>query len=126
MLASDAIHAELASYIKSITTVETADAIPKLAQALFRERIADIGITHLLYLGVNSSGGEVVTKRFLFFFTTQSFFGGCVTSFVLARKEGEILVSDTLPVLCVVDFRLFDSWIGPLHQVRFDRPEKKK
>ena len=126
LLASDAIHAELASYIKSITTAETPDTVPKLAQAMFRERIADLGITHLLYLGVNSCGGEVVTKRFLFLFTTQSFFGGCVTSFVLARKEGEILVSDTTPILCVVDFRLFDNWIGPLHQVRFDRPEMKK
>jgi hypothetical protein len=126
VLASDAIHGEQERYLKAITTAETPESTPKLAQAMFRERIQDLGITHLLYMGVNSSGGEVVTKHSLFFFTTISYFGGCVVSWVVAKKDGEVLASDTLPVLCVVDFRLFDNWIGPLHQIRFDRPELKK
>jgi len=126
ILASDAMHEELAAYLARITTAGTPDSLPALAQAVFREKVQDLGITHLLFLGVHSAGGEVVTKRSLFIFKSISYFGGCVASYILARKEGEILVSDTLPVLCVVDFRLFDNWIGPLLQVRFERPELRK
>ena len=126
VLASDAIHGEQDRYIKAITTAETPESTPKLAQAMFRERVQDLGITHLLYIGVSSSGGEMVTKWSLFVFKSISYFGGCVVSWVMAKKDGEILASDTLPVLCAVEFRLFDNWIGPLQQIRFDRPELKK
>jgi hypothetical protein len=126
ILASDAIHGELDSYVRTITRAEAEDSIPKLAQAVFRERIADLGITHLLYIGLASCGGEVVRKRSFLLFPSISYFGGCVASFVLAKKEGEVLVSDTIPILCVIDVRLFDNWIGPLMQVRFDRPELRK
>ncbi|HUH79332.1 MAG TPA: hypothetical protein VLY83_05485 [Methanoregula sp.] len=126
VLASDAMHEELADYLARITAPGPEGALPALAQAIFREKVQDLGITHLLYLGIPSAGSEVVTKRSLFIFKSISFFGGCVASFVLARKEGEILLSETLPALCVVDFRLFDNWIGPLLQVRFERPELRK
>ena len=73
---------------------------------MYRERVQDLGITHLLYIGVSSSGGEVVTKWSMLVFKTISYFGGCVVSWVMAKKDGEILASDTLPILCVIDFRL--------------------
>ena len=59
----------------------------------------------------------MVTKWSLFVFKSISYFGGCVVSWVMAKKDGEILASDTLPVLCAVEFRLFDNWIGPLQQI---------
>ncbi len=126
VLASDAIHQEQEQYLTTITCTENAETTPKLAQAMFREKVQDLGITHILYIGVNSSGGEIVTKWSFFVLKTISYFGGCVVSWVLAKKDGDILASDTLPVLCVVDFRLIDNWIGPVHQVRFERPELKK
>ena len=126
VLASDAIHAELSAYIRAITTTDSPDGIPKLAQAVFRERVQDLGISHILFIGVSSSGGETVTKRSFFFVKSLSYFGGCVVSFALAKMDGEILASDAIPVLCVLEFRVFDNWIGPLQQVRFDRPELRK
>ena len=126
VLASDAMHEELDAYLARITAAGSPGALPALAQAIFREKVQELGITHLLYLGVPSSGNEVVTKRTLFIFKSISYFGGCAGSFILARKEGEVLLSDTVPALCVVEFRLFDNWIGPLLQVRFERPELRK
>ena len=126
VLASDAIHGEQEQYLKTITSAETPERTPKLAQAMFREKVQDLGITHVLYIGVNSSGGEVVTKWSFFVFKTISYFGGCVVSWVMAKKDGDILASDTLPILCVVDYRFIDNWIGPVRQVRLERPELKK
>ena len=126
ILASDAIHTELGTYIKNITTTDTAQRASKLAQAVFREKVHELGITHLLYLGVLSSGGEAVTRKWLFGTGTTSYLGGAVVSYVLSRVEGEILASEILPVLYSFGFDPADQRYSPLKQVRFEKQEPKK
>ena len=45
-------------------------------------------ITHLLYLGVASSGGDVVLGRGLFGSGKAGYLGGCVITYVLAKMLG--------------------------------------
>jgi len=126
VLASDAIHAELGSFVKIITMSDTGQPGSKLAQAVFREKVHELGITHLLYLGVLASGGESVTRKWLLGSGTVSYMGGAVVSYVLSRVEGEVLASDTLPVLFSFEFDPSGQRHSSLKQVRFEKQEQKK
>jgi len=126
ILASDAIHTELGTFVKNMTTADGAQPASKLAQAVFREKVHELGITHLLYLGVLSSGGESVTRKWLFGTGTTSYLGGTVVSYVLSRVEGDILASETLPVRYSFGFDPADQRHSPLKQVRFEKQEPKK
>ena len=126
VLASDAIHTEQGTFVKNITTADAAQPASKLAQAVFREKVHELGITHLLYLGVLSSGGESVTRKWLFGTGTTSYMGGAVVSYVLSRVEGDVLASDILPVLYSFGFDPADQRNSPLKQIRFEKQESKK
>lgn len=126
ILASDAIHTEQGTFIKNITTADAAQPASKLAQAVFREKVHELGITHLLYVGVLSSGGESVTRKWLFGTGTTSYMGGAVASYVLARVEGDVLASDILPALYSFGFDPADQRNSPLKQIRFEKQEPKK
>jgi hypothetical protein len=126
VLASDAIHAELGSFIKMITTAGPGQSGSKLAQAVFREKVHELGITHLLYLGVLASGGETVTRKWLLGSGTVCYMGGAVVSYVLSRVEGEVLASDTLPVLFSFEFDPAGQRHSPIKQIRFEKQEPKK
>ncbi len=126
ILASDAIHAELGTFIRTITHSGAGGQSSKLAQAVFREKIHELGITHLLYLGVLSSGGESVTKQWFWGSGSTSYIGGGVVSYILSRIEGDVLGSDTLPVLYSFEFDPSGQKQSPLKQVRFERPEPRK
>jgi hypothetical protein len=126
VLASDAIHTELGTFIKNITTTDGVQPASKLAQAVFREKVHELGITHLLYLSVLSSGGESVTRKWFFGTGTTSYLGGAVVSYVLSRVEGEILASEILPVLYSFGFDPAGPRNSPLKQVKFEKPEPKK
>lgn len=126
VLASDAIHTELGTFVKNITMADTAQPASKLAQAVFREKVHELGITHLLYLGVLSSGGESVTRKWLLGTGTTSYLGGAVASYVLSRVEGDVLASEILPVLYSFGFDPADQRHSPLKQVRFEKQEPKK
>lgn len=126
ILATDAIHAELGIFIRNITTTDPAQPGSKLAQAIFREKIHELGITHLLYLNVLSSGGETLTRKWLLGTGTVSYLGGAVAGYVLSRVEGEVLASDILPVLYSFGFDPADQRNSPLKQIRFEKQEQKK
>lgn len=126
VLASDAIHMELGTLVKNMTTADGAQPASKLAQAVFREKVHELGITHLLYLGVLSSGGESVTRKWLFGTGTTSYLGGAVVSYVLSRVEGDVLASEILPVLYSFGFDPAGQRHSPLKQVRFEKQEPKK
>jgi phosphate uptake regulator len=126
VLASDAIHTELGIFVKIITTADAAQPASKLAQAVFREKVHELGITHLLYLGVLSSGGESVTRRWLLGTGITSYMGGAVVSYVLSRVEGDVLASEILPVMYSFGFDPADQRHSPLKQVRFEKQEPKK
>ena len=65
--------------------------------------------THLLYLNVVSSGGEVSIRKFLWLTSGIVFLGGCVVTYVLADLSGKTLASGTL---------------GKLTQTRYNRGQK--
>ena len=126
VFASDAIHTELGTFVKNVTTADAAQPASKLAQAVFREKVHELGITHLLYLGVLSSGGESVTRKWLFGTGTTSYIGGAVVSYVLSRVEGEVLASEILPVMYSFGFDPAGQRNSPLKQIRFEKQEPKK
>jgi hypothetical protein len=126
VLASDAIHTELGTFVKNITTADAAQPASKLAQAVFREKVHELGITHLLYLGVLSSGGESVTRKWIFGTGITSYLGGAVVSYVLSRIEGDVLASEIIPVMYSFGFDPADQRHSPLRQVRFEKQEQKK
>jgi hypothetical protein len=126
VLASDAIHTELGTFVKNVTTADAVQPASKLAQAVFREKVHELGITHLLYLSVLSSGGESVTRKWLFGTGTTSYLGGAVVSYVLSRVEGEILASEILPVMFSFGFDPAGQRNSPLKQIRFEKQEPGK
>jgi hypothetical protein len=126
VLASDAIHTELGTFVKDMTTAGEGQPTSKLAQAVFREKVHELGITHLLYLGVLSSGGESVTRKWLFGTGTTSYLGGAVVSYVLSRIEGDVLASEILPVLYSFGFDPAGPRHSPLKQIKFEKQEPKK
>jgi len=126
VLASDAIHAELGSYVRLITSADAGQPVSKLAQAVCREKVHELGITHLLYLGVPAAGGESVARRTVLGSGTVSYLGGAVVTYVLSRVEGEVLASDTLPVLYSFEFDPAGQRNTPLKPVRFERTDQKK
>ena len=125
ILASDAIHTELGTFVRNITT-ETMVGGSKLAQAVYREKIRDLGITHILFLRVISSGGESITRRGILGSGNTRHFGGAVVSYLLSRVQGDVLVSDTLPMLFTMEFDPTGEKNSPLRLVRFERPEPRK
>jgi hypothetical protein len=77
VLASDAVHTELGTFVKNMTKAGEGQPTSKLAQAVFREKVHELGITHLLYLCVLSSGGESVTRKWLWNRDHQLLGRGC-------------------------------------------------
>ena len=126
VVASDAIHTELGIFVKNVTTAERVQPASKLAQAVFREKVHELGITHLLYLGVLSCGGESVTRKWFFGTGTISYLGGAVVSYVLSRVEGDVLASEILPVLYSFGIDPANQKQSPLKQIRFEKQEPKK
>ncbi len=126
VLASDAFHTELGTFVKNITTTDTTQPASKLAQAVFREKVHELGITHLLYLGVLCSGGESVTRKWFFGTGTTSYMGGAVISYVLSRVEGEVLASQILPVIYSFSFDPAGQRQSALKQVKFEKQETRK
>jgi hypothetical protein len=126
VLASDAIHAELGTFVKSVTAADAGQTASTLAQAVFREKVHELGITHLLYLEVLSSGGESVTRKWLLGTGTTSFMGGAVVSYVISRVEGEVLASEILPVMYSFEYDPAGQRNSPLKQIRFEKQEPKK
>ena len=124
VLASDAIHEEMGYFVKAVTG-DQARTGSRLAKAVFREKVRELGITHLLYLKVISNGGETRTRHWFWGSGNSTHFGGAVVSYILSRVEGDILVSDTLPLLYSVEFDASGQRNSALRQIRLDRTEKK-
>lgn len=105
---SQALLDAVRSYIQAITTKAAGEDYPMLVRGALRDRVRQMGITHLLYLNVlPKSGGEVITKK-SFWRTTQAvgYLGGAAVSYVLAEKDGRIISGDTLVRLSVFNYRL--------------------
>ncbi len=86
---------EFSEFYKALVTTPTGKSFSPLVSAIIRQHLNELGITHLLYLAVTSSGGEMVTGKGLFQWGTAGFLGGCVVTYILAECSGKIVDSDT-------------------------------
>jgi hypothetical protein len=93
----------------------------KLEKALMRERIEKLEITHLLWVGNLSSGGEAAVRDRLIREDTIGFMGGTVVAFVLVSVEGEVIAADTFSQFGVMGFRL-SEYVGGDGTVRYVPP----
>ncbi len=81
---------------QQITTVAPGSSYAPLAQAAIRGWLDEIGITHLLYAKVTSSGGEVVTSKNFWRPPKMGFLAGSVVTYVLADNDGQVIAANTL------------------------------
>jgi hypothetical protein len=91
---------------KALVSVPAGRSYSPLASAMVRQYLDHIGITHLLYLAVTSSGGESITSHGLFQCGKVGFLSGCVVTYALADCRGQILAADTLSKALYVKFKL--------------------
>ena len=104
---SETIISACNDFVKSITTVAEEGSLSLLVQAAVREFIRDKEITHILYLNIVSSGGEAITKQSsLARVLNTSFIGGSAFAYILAEKDGKIIISDTAVSLAQLDHKL--------------------
>lgn len=125
--ASQALLDEFAVYYKGIITKAEGEAYPRLVQAALRsyylaaEKDGGLGITHLLYLGVISSGGEAITKKNFFNKLwgagNARFLGGTTVNFVLAEIGGQVAFGKTVTALGKLDFDLGGGMVGEVVRV---------
>lgn len=95
------------NFVKSITSAPNENSQSLLVQAALRNYIREVGITHLLYLNIVSSGGEAVTIQTLWpCWRKVSFIGGSAFVYILAEKDGRVVLADTEVSLAQLDYRL--------------------
>lgn len=80
---------------KALTTVPEGQRHSPLAGAILREQLDALGITHLLYLSIVSSGGEAITSKRWFSSGRTTFLGGAAVVCILAQTDGAIVTADT-------------------------------
>jgi len=93
--ATDGLLLSFEDFRTFLTTPPQGQTQTKLEKALIRERIEKLKITHLLWLGNLSSGGETIVRKGPFVPDSIGFMGGAAVSFVLADKDGLILDGNT-------------------------------
>ena len=93
---AEQVLAEFAEFNEALVSPPKGGGSPPLAVAVARHYLEKAGITHLLYLGVASSGGDMVLGQGPFHSGKAGYLGGCVITYILARCSGEIVGADTL------------------------------
>lgn len=119
VLATDGLLRSFEDFRTSLTTPPQGQTQTKLEKALIRERIETLNITHLLWLGNLSSGGETIVRRGPFVYNSIGFMGGAAVSFVLADKDGLILDGNTYAQHGITGGRLKDYIDGDAKSVRY-------
>jgi len=101
-------------FCTAITAAEEGQPASKLGRAVVREKLHALGVTHLLWLDVLSSGGEAVTKttRWPWSSGQVSLMGGAAIAFILATKSGKVVAADTLTKIGVLERPLFGGERG--------------
>lgn len=107
---SEKLSKDLSTFLDSIVKAPDDKTLPLLVRAATREQIREMGITHLLNLKVTSSGGEAITKRSIWFWTSKAtFIGGTAISYMLVKSEGEVVMANTLFGLAQLDYNLWSQ-----------------
>lgn len=93
---SESIIKAFDEFVLSITTAEEGKEQPLIVLATMRDYIKQMGITHLLYLKISSSGGEAITQKRIFGSGHITYMGGSTISYILAQRDGKVISADTL------------------------------
>jgi hypothetical protein len=126
--ASQALLDEFSVFYKGIITKAEGETHPRLIQAARRSYYlaqptdGGLGITHLLYLGVLSSGGEAIIKKNFFNKLwgagNARFLGGVAASYVLAELRGQVVFGQSATALGKLDFNLGGGSVAEVERVR--------
>ncbi len=98
-----------------ITALPEGKSHSLLTAAAIQNHLNTQKITHLLYLTIASSGGDIIIGKGLFQSGRVRFLGGAVVSYVLAQSDGKIVAADTLAELSDIKVRLnqdYPSMLG--------------
>jgi hypothetical protein len=95
---TDALLSSLDTFLKEVMA-PSGEAPSRLSQAVLRERIRALEITHILYLSVISSGGETITRSRIVGNSLLYYLSGAVVSCILTDTRGKVVVSEFFPVL---------------------------
>lgn len=122
---ADAVLARFDDFAKAVTNTPEGAAYPPLVAAAIQERLraADgTEITHVLYVGLESAGGETIARRNLFLFPRLTYIGGVQVSHLLLDVAKKVLTSaGTQSLAGQVKYELFraelaertgPSWLG--------------
>jgi hypothetical protein len=101
---------------KSDNNDETTPSL--LHQAVLRESIDTLDITHLLYLEVISSAGEAMTIKKAFTSGHVGFLAGSVITYLLTDITGKIISSDTLTSSTKWDYKLDGTYRSKSSKVK--------
>jgi hypothetical protein len=113
------LQADITAFLVKIASPDSADKLSKLGQALVRDKIRQLEITHLLYLGVSSSGGGVVTKQGNWASSgATTHIGGVTVIYILSAKDGSIRASGTIPMLCSLEVDLSGSGDHKVREIK--------
>jgi hypothetical protein len=96
-----------------------------IALATLSDRLLEEGITHLLFLKVESKGGEGITKKTLWTKGGErAFLGGIAASYVLAKVDGEIVSADTITAASELHRRIGSG--GPAKVLDIEMPDARE
>lgn len=97
-----------------------------LEDALTSESMKTLKVTHILWLGILTTGGETMIKERRLRSDRSGFLGGAVVTYVLSTKDGEVLRSDVLPQIGASSGRLtrfFREFVVPSMGPRHGRED---
>jgi hypothetical protein len=95
--ASNKLASDYDSYMKSINSIPDGAQTSPLNLAILRDQIIDLDITHILYLKIQTTGGEARKVKSLWSRGGEtSYLGGVSLNYVLAEKNGRIVVADNI------------------------------
>jgi len=94
---STAILKTVKEYLQGIKASDKEDILPELVVAMKQEYIRSMNPDYLLYAGVISLGGDVLTKQSLI--PGLSYYGhiaGCTANYLLGDRDGKIISANTI------------------------------
>ncbi len=105
-LEATALVTEFTAFEKAITTPALGQPRTMLDQAILRKWVQASNFTHLLYLPVFSSGGDVITPKSLWGSGDTSYVAGVIVGYFLAKLDGDIVASGISQKICALDYHL--------------------
>ena len=92
---------------KTLRTVAEGQTASPLHLAVLREKILELGITHLLYATIVSTSGDKLRSKLWLRPPHMTYFGGSVISYILAdANEGNIVAANAMIKLGQLDHKL--------------------